>query len=89
MEKAWSGRNLDANLEMTLILEINVVPYLFVQALHMPRSKNSSGVHRPKYKKKMPFSLVSPSVRPSSRRCAERIQQREGRWSRAPKAAID
>ena len=41
----------------------NVVPHLFVQALHMPRSKNSSGVYRPKYKKAH-FSLVSLSVRP-------------------------
>ena len=30
----------------------SVVPYLFVQALHMPRYKNSSGVCRLKYKKK-------------------------------------
>ena len=32
-------------------MEISVFPYVFfVQALHMPRSKNSSGVYHPKYK---------------------------------------
>ena len=52
MEKASSGRNLDANLEM-LTLD------LFVQALHMPRSKNSSGVYRPQYRKnRVPACLV-------------------------------
>ena len=39
----------------------NVVPCLFVQALHMPRSKNSSGVHRPKYKKKCTSRLCRPA----------------------------
>ena len=43
MKKASSGRNLYANLEM-------FSHDLFVQALHMPRFKKSSGVYRPKYK---------------------------------------
>ena len=54
MRKASSGRNLDANLEM---FSFDV----FVQALHMPRSKNSSGAFRPKYKKKR-ASRVSRSA---------------------------
>ena len=67
----------------------NVVAYLFVQALHMPRSNNSSGVYRPKYKKKAHFSLVSLSVYSRSRRGAERIRQGEGCWSRPPKTALE
>ena len=54
MKTGSSGSNLDANLEK-LSLKKNkkkVVPYLFVQALHMPRSKNSSAVYRLKYKTK-------------------------------------
>ena len=49
----------------------------------------TSGVNRPKYKKKAPFSLVSLSVYPRSRRGAERIRQGEGRWSRPPKTALE
>ena len=42
----------------------NVAPYLFVQALHMPRSKNSSGVYRPEYKKQRTSRLSrSASIR--------------------------
>ena len=55
----------------------------------MPRSKNSSGEYRPKYKNKAHFSLVSISVYPRSRRGAERIRQGEGRWSRPPKTALE
>ena len=72
----------DANLEM-LSLDF------FVQALHVPRSTNSSGVYRPKYKKKTHFSLVSFSVYTRSRRGAERIREGEGRWSRPPKTALE
>ena len=35
------------------------------------------------------FSLVSPGIRPRSRRCAERTRQGEGRWSRHAKAALE
>ena len=45
---------------------IDVVSPLLVQALHTPRSKNRSGVYRPKYKKnKKRFSRLSrsPSIR--------------------------
>ena len=35
------------------------------------------------------FSLVSLSIRPPSRRCAERTRQGEGRWSRSPKPALE
>ena len=66
----------------------NVVPYLFVQALRMPRSKKRSGAYRPKYTNKTHFSLVSLSVYPRSRRGAERIRQGEGHWSRPPKTAL-
>ena len=83
MKKSSSGRNLDANLEITPVWKCcplvgNAVPYLVVQALHMPRSKNSSGIYRPKYTKKAHFSLISLSVYPRSRRCAERIRQGRG-----------
>ena len=68
----------------------NAGPYLFIQALHMPRSKNSSGVYRPKYKiKKGHFLIVSLSIFPRSRRGAERIRQGEGRWSRPPKTKLE
>ena len=43
MKKASSGRNLNANLAF-LSLDLSV------QALHMPRSKNSSGAYRLKIK---------------------------------------
>ena len=66
MKKASSGSNLDANLEISPIG--NVVPYLFVPASLMPRSKKSSGVYRLKYRKKAHFWLVSLSVYPRSRR---------------------
>ena len=35
------------------------------------------------------FSLVSLGIRPRSRRCAERTQQGEGRWSRPLKPALE
>ena len=55
MKKAWWGRNKKPKFGNDANLEINVFPYvLFVQAMHMPRSKNSSGVYRPKYKKLRP-----------------------------------
>ena len=74
----WKGRQFG-----------NFVPHLFVQALHTPRSKNSSGVYCPKYQKNAHFLLVSLSVYPRSRRGAKRIRQGEGRWSRPPKTALD
>ena len=55
----------------------------------MPRSKNSSGVYRPKYIFFAPFSLVSLSPRTRSRPGAERIRQGEGRLSRPPKTALE
>ena len=82
MKKAPFGRNLNATLEM-LSLDS------FVQALHMPRSENSSVVYRPKYNNFLHFSLVSLSPHPRSRRGAERIRQGEGRWSRPPKTALE
>ena len=42
-------------------------PHMFFRSRRMPRSKNSSGVYRPKYKKIAPFSLVSLSPRTRSR----------------------
>ena len=55
----------------------------------MPRSKNISGVYRPKKKKKTHFPLVSLSVYYSgSHRGAERIQQGERRRSRPSKTAL-
>ena len=63
--------------------------YVFVQALHMPRSKNNSGVYRPKYKKIAHLSLVSLSARTRSRPGTERIRQGEGRLSRPPKTALE
>ena len=80
MKKVWwdeirSQLWNDANLEM------NVFPYVvFVQALLMPRSTNSSGVYCPKYKTY--FSLVSLSPRTRFRPGAERVRQGEGRLSR-------
>ena len=35
------------------------------------------------------FSFVSLGIRLRSRRCAERIRQGEGHWSRPPKAALE
>ena len=51
MKKASPGRNLDAIFGNDANLEMLSVD-LFELALHMRRSKNSSGVYRPKYKKK-------------------------------------
>ena len=53
MKKVLWGRNKKPKIGNDANLEINVLPYVFfVQALHiyMPRSKNSSGVYRPKNK---------------------------------------
>ena len=62
MNKATPGKKLDSNLEMMPIGK--VVPHLFVQAVHMPRSENSSCIYRPKYKKKRTSRLSrSASVR--------------------------
>ena len=90
MKKVWCGEDEtrsqsgnDANWEN------KCVPMsFFVQALHMPRSKNSSGVYRSKYKRNAHFSLVSISPRTRSRPGAERIRQGEGRLSRPPKTAL-
>ena len=60
MKKVLWGRNKKPKFGNDANLEINVLPYVFfVQALHVPRSKNSSGVYRPKYKKVAHFSLAS------------------------------
>ena len=88
MKKAFVGKKFrcqcgnDANLEM-LSLD------LFLQALHMPRSKNSSGVYRPKCTFFSYFALFSLSSHPRSRRGAKRIRQGERRWSRPPKTALE
>ena len=56
----------------------------------MPRSKKISRAHTAqKIQHKTNFSLVSLSVYPRSRRCAERIRQGEVRWSRHPKTALE
>ena len=68
MKKASSGRNLDANLEMTPIG--NVVSYLFVQALHMPRSNNVSGI--------CVKDRVVDTYRRSRTRMRERTRHRSG-----------
>ena len=62
MKKATPGKKLDSNLEMMPIWKS--CPS-FIEVLHyMPRSKNKSGVYRPKYKKKRTSRLSrSASVR--------------------------
>ena len=51
-EKQFGGDEIRSQFGNDANLEINVFPYVFfVQAHHMPGSKNSSGVYRPKYKK--------------------------------------
>ena len=87
------GRDeLRSQLGNDVDLDINVFPYVFfvqLKALHMAKSKNSSGVYRPKYKKIAHFSLVLLSPRTRSRPGAERIRQGEGRLSRPPKTALE
>ena len=64
MRKASSGRNLDANLENDANLEMLSLIYSFKLYIYMPRSKNSSGVYHPKYKKKRTSRLSrSASIR--------------------------
>ena len=78
MKKQSGGDNIRNQYGNDATLEINVFQYVFfVQALLMPRSKNSSGVYRPKYQN-LHFSLVSLSPRTRSRPGAERIRQGEG-----------
>ena len=92
MKKASSGKKLNANLELTPIWKFNCCPLLIRSRstkYNMPRSKNSSDVYRPKYKKKAHSSLVLLSVYPRSRRGAERIRQGEERWSRPLKTALE
>ena len=55
----------------------------------MPRSKNSLGVYRPKYKAFAHFSLVSLSPRIRSRPETEWIRQGKGRLSHPPKTALE
>ena len=63
---------------------------LFVQALYMPRSNNSSMQHiPPKIHFFGHFSLGFLSPHPRPRRGAERTRQGEGRWSRPSKTALD
>ena len=55
----------------------------------MPRSKNSSGVYRPKYKKKNALLDCLAQRLSTARRGEERIRQGEGRRSRPPKTALE
>ena len=51
-------RSMGAGMRSSCNIQ-NVVPYLFVQALHMSRFKNSSGVYRPKYEKNVFFACLA------------------------------
>ena len=49
MKKASSGRNLDANANLEMMPIWKCCPLIyFVQAVHMPRSENGTGVYRPR-----------------------------------------
>ena len=65
----------------------------FVQALHSPRSGDSSGKYRVNYNNvptcRLFFSLVSFSPRTRSRPDAEKIRQGEGRLSHPSKTAVE
>ena len=71
-------------------MEIHVFQCVFfVQALHMPGSKNSPGRIQPKIKKLRTSRLGRSARRTRSRPGAERIWQGEGRLSRPAKTALE
>ena len=73
---------------MTPIWKYCLAKFYFINLSIHQDPKNSRRVPF-KIQKFEPFSLVSLSIHPCSRRGAERIRQGEGRWSRPPQTALE
>ena len=54
----------------------NIVPYVCVQALDMPRSKNGSGVYRPNYNPPSFFACFSQHLYALTWRCGTDVSGR-------------